>query len=340
VPQRRPRRRPLLARIITFAGLSLLLHALFLGGLAPLWPWLSEPPPVGKAHPVTLIIEVPEVEELEEPEEQLEYDGQIVETPEPEQEERPLDSEYLAEHDNTVEEETRVEEFRINPEVLADMYSTEDQIQFEDLMDLNIMEPSTGAQVGNDRFDPDRDGSLASLPSPFTLSNKDGLQKPVPAATTSAQLAGAPQNDLLDEKLGRSVNLNTREFLGATYWNLIKRLVNFYWNQNLDNLPRSVPYSKPSYTTRVAFTLTGDGALESIQVVDESGLPPLDNALIEAFRMAGPFPNPPEQLIAKDGRVYGPNSAYTVSIGQARVPYVGVDPRQGVQFPGILKAPR
>lgn len=319
----------------------MVLHVLLLGVLGPLWPWLASAPPRGDARPVTLLIEVPEPEEeLEELLEEPEVTGQIVETPPPEEEERPDEADYLAEHDNKVEQETRVEEVRINPEVVADSYSEEDQIQFEDLMDLNVTDPSTGAQVGNDKFDPDRDGALAALPSPFTLSNKDGLQRPVPAATTSADLAGAPQNDLLDEELGTSVNLNTKEYLGATYWNLIKRMVNFYWNQNLDNLPRSVRYVKSSYTTQVVFTLTGDGALESIEIVEESGLPPLDDALVQAFRMAGPFPNPPEQLIAPDGRVYGPLSSFTVSVGQARVPYVGVDPRSGVQFPGILKAPR
>ena len=35
----------------------------------------------------------------------------------------------------------------------------------EDLVDVNAEQESTGATTGNNRFDPDRDGTLASLPS-------------------------------------------------------------------------------------------------------------------------------------------------------------------------------
>jgi len=338
----RERRRSPLATVVTFVGVSAVLHVLLLGGLQPLWPHLQADPASVDAVPVRLIVEQPE--EPEEPEPpappEPELDGQLVDTPPPEDQERPEDSDYLAEHDRTVPEETRTKRFRINPEVLSPEYSEDDKLQFEDLMDLNVTEPSTGAQVGNDRFDPDRDGRLAALPSPYTLTNREGMQKPVPASTSSQSLAGAPNNDLLDEKIGTAVNLNTRKLIGATYLNRIRRLVNFYWKQNLDNLPASIRYARPSYTTVVVAVLDGNGALESLDVTIESGSDPLDNAVVQAFRIAGPFPNPPEQLVAKDGRVYLPDMSWTVELGQARAPYMGVDPRAGVQFPGILKAPR
>ena len=71
-----------------------------------------------------------------------------------------------------------------------------------------------------------------------------------------------------------------------------------------------------------------------------SGNDPLDDAVVRAFRVAGPFPNPPDGLVAKDGRVYLPNMSFTVGVGQARMQYQGIDPRAGVQYPGILKSPR
>ena len=203
-----------------------------------------------------------------------------------------------------------------------------------------MSKPSTGAKVGNDRFDPDRDGTLASLPPPWAFTNKDGLQDPVPAAHMSAARSGAPQNDWLDEERANEVALNTKEYLYNGYIQRIRRLVNFYWQQNLDNLPRSVHLSRTSYSTTVLPVLDGLGALESIDVVEESGSTPLDNAVLRAFRVAGPFPNPPEGLIEDDGRVYLPNMAFMVNIGTARAQYQGIDPRAGVQFPGILKSPR
>ncbi len=60
---------------------------------------------------------------------------------------------------------------------------------------------------------------------------------------------------------------------------------------------------------------------------------------MDAFRIAGPFPNPPPELIDIDGRIYLTNMQFTVELGRARAVYEGVDPRAGVRFPGLLNAP-
>jgi len=86
--------------------------------------------------------------------------------------------------------------------------------------------------------------------------------------------------------------------------------------------------------------LTANGALEHIEVITGSGSEELDDAVIRAFRLASPFPNPPKGLIAKDGRVYLPDMDFTVQFRIGRAQYQGIDPRAGVQYPGILKSPR
>ena len=107
------------------------------------------------------------------------------------------------------------------------------------MADLNATDPSTGATVGNNRFDPDEDGALAALPSKFKVTNKEGLQRPVPSSHSSASLAGAPNNDLLDLEAARKLALNTQKIQFAGYLNRIRRLVNFYWSQNVKNMPNS-----------------------------------------------------------------------------------------------------
>jgi TonB family protein len=273
-------------------------------------------------------------------EEEPEFKGQIVDIAPPEDEVTPEEADYLAAQDQAVEEETKTERYRINPEVLADSYSRDDQLQFEDIVDMNITEPSTGAQVGNDRFDPSEDGRLSALPSPYTLTNKDGMQRPVPSSSTESRRAGAPNNDLLNEEISDRTRLNAKEYLFHGYMMRIRRLVNFYWNQNIQNMPRSEPLTKPSYTTVLNVVLDSNGALESIEILSESGSDVVDNCIIDAFRIAGPFPNPPEQLISRDGRVYLPEFSFELNLGQARAPFIGVDPRQDVRFPGILKTNR
>jgi len=279
--------------------------------------------------------------EVEEPEpERVDPQGQLVELPEPEVSEEPEEAEYLAEQDVTVDKETRTDEFDVNPEVLAPTYSEEQKMEQEQAQDVNVDKPSTGAQVGNERFDPARDGALRNLPSPWRFTNRDGLQDPVPASHASTDIRGAPQNDLLDEEAGEAVALNAKEYLYAGYLNRIRRLVNFYWEQNLDNLPRGTPFAKTAYRTDVGVVLTSVGGLDRIEVTKDSGSELMDMAVVKAFELAGPFPNPPDGLIEKDGRVYLPDMSFTVRLGTARLNFDGVDPRAGVQFPGLMKSPR
>lgn len=320
---------------------ALVLDGAVVVGLAGLLSQMVDDAERGRPRPVRLVlVDPPEEKELELEEPEPELEGQLVEVAPPEVEEVPEESDYLAEHDQVVEEETRTEKVTVNPDLLARQYSEEQQLETEDLLDLNVEEPSTGAKVGNDRFDPDRDGTLANLPSPFAMTNKDGLQKPTVASHADARLAGAPQNDLLDERASDQVALNTKKYLYAGYIQRIRRVVNFYWNQNLDNLPSSVRFSKNQYHTVVNVVLDGEGGLELVEVTTESGSEPLDEAVVSAFKLGSPFPHPPEGLVEKDGRVYLPDFGFDVKLGMAGNRYQGIDPRAGVQFPGILKSPR
>lgn len=325
-----------------FLLLSLLGNAVVLTTLTLTSAYLVPPRPDTPRRAVSLVILDPK-EAGEEPEDEQkpeEYEGQIVEIAPPRVEEIPEDSDYLSEYDQTVEEETRTEQFVVNPEVLAAAYSKEQQAEQEDLVDLNVEEDSTGATIGNQRFDPNTDGALASLPSPWEKTNREGPLDPVRSSQTTAMLSGAPQNDLLNEKRGETVSLNTTQYPFAGYIDRIRRQVNYWWQQNLDNLPSSVRLSRPRYTTEVEVILNADGALDLIAVTDGAGVDELDDAVVRAFRVAGPFENPPEGLISKDGRVYLPEFDFTVQLSAAKMQYQGIDPRAGVQFPGILKSPR
>lgn len=326
---------------VSFLLLSLAAHVAILGTVKVALPWLV---PKGPSHgpPLTLVIYQPEPPpEAEPPEpERPEWKGQIVEVAPPVVEEDPIEADYLAEYANDVEEETRTERFEVNPEVLAREWSRDHEAEQHDVEDLNVEKPSTGATVGNHRFDPNVDGTLAAVPSPWKATNKAGTADPIPSSQRSATLAGAPQNDLLDEVIGKAVDLDTTRYPYAGYIDRIRRQVNYWWQQNLDNLPSSVRLAKSRYTTAVEVVLNADGALEHIEVAGESGSPELDDCVVRAFRLAAPFDNPPAGLVEKDGRVYLPEFHFTVQLQAAQMHYQGIDPRAGVQFPGILKSPR
>ena len=261
--------------------------------------------------------------------------GQIVELPKPLVEERPKEADYLAEQAHTVEKETRSEKFTMNPEVIAEEYSEEKQLQFEEAIDVNATEASSGAKTGNHRFKPNRDGALFSLPSQYSFTNKDGLDKPTLASSTSENLSGAPSNDRLLEERSNRTQLNAHAYKYASYMNQIRRLVNFFWQQNLDNL--SGPLHKNRYETVVSVEISENGELLSIEILAESGNTNVDQCVTKAFKAAGPFPAPPE-LLVKNGTVILPDFGFELQVGGGENPYKGVDPRAGVRFPGILKA--
>lgn len=362
MPARRPRRIPW-GRLSVAMVLSLLVNAGFVelgrryaAGWALLGQYtpavkvtvLSADPLSGDEIPTTSMdapVKVeprPEekVEELEPPEKKELPDGQIVDVPAPLEEKVPTHADYLAEHNNAVPEETRTRDFKINPEILANRYSDESRMELRDSADVAASQYSTGARAGGtDAAEKGTGAPRSAIPSQYAFTNKEGLAAPVAASSSRQAIAGAPQNDLLDEKLGREVSLNTREFIGAAYLNRIRRQVNYYWRQCLDNTD-GMRLTKNQYDTWVDVVLTGEGALDRIEVTRESGLDPLDNCVVQAFRIAGPFPNPPEALIQRDGRIYLPDIDFAVSVGVAEMQFEGIDPRGNVQFPGILNAPR
>jgi len=316
---------------------SVLLHVGLVGVVEGLYPGFSKES-AEQSKTVTMRIELPDPE-LDALDKEPDVDGQIVDIAPTENPERPEESDYLAEHDQVAPEETRTEQYRINPEILHHEYSTDDKLELEDLANVDAVEPSTGATVGNDRFDPDEHGAIAALPDSFRVTNKDGLQRPVPTSNASAAYAGAPNNDLLDLPAARRLALNTQKIQFAGYLNRIRRLVNFYWNQNIKNMPMSVraQLRRPAYHTIVFAVLHDSGALESIEVTKTSGSSHMDRAVEKAFQIAGPFPAPPADLIAKDGRVYLPDFEFTVNLTGPTGAHRALDARAGVQFPGILK---
>lgn len=274
-----------------------------------------------------------------EPEEKIKEDhdkGQIVELAEPEIEIEPIEADYLAEKSHRVDKETASKNYTVNPEVIAPEYSEESQIQYEDAIDVDATENSTGAQVGNQRNKPNDNGKLFSNPSPFAKTNKKGLNKPTLASSTIQSLTGAPSNDLLNEEKSNRTELNAHAYKYASYMNQIRRLVNFFWQQEIDNLQE--PLVQEQYHTVVSVEITATGDLKSIIVTTSSNSSAVDRCVTKAFQNAAPFPEPPV-LLVENGSVQLPDFGFTLNVSGGQMQYGGIDPRAGVRFPGILKAP-
>ncbi len=120
----------------------------------------------------------------------------------------------------------------------------------------------------------------------------------------------AANNDHLDKvKEGNQTLLNTREFIYYGYYHRIRQKLEQSWNSEL----RSVLLgyfrqgkklaNEQKYVTRLVVVLNKNGKITTVQILENSGASELDDAAIEAFNRAGPFPNPPSGLIESDGKI-------------------------------------
>ncbi|HWU43288.1 MAG TPA: TonB family protein [Bdellovibrio sp.] len=118
-------------------------------------------------------------------------------------------------------------------------------------------------------------------------------------------------NDYIkDVDQGLETMLNTREFKYYSYYNRIRRQLAQHWEgrvrEKLSKMfkeGRSPASSGQDRVTKLMIVLNDKGTLVRVQVLLDSGVRDLDDAAVEAFRAAAPFPNPPKGIIEGDGTV-------------------------------------
>ena len=103
--------------------------------------------------------------------------------------------------------------------------------------------------------------------------------------------------------------LSTREFVYYTYYARIRRQLNQFWGPKvrekltaLYKQGRQIASSEDK-VTRCLITLDKTGNLTRVQIIGISGVRELDEAAVEAFKLAAPFPNPPNGIVDEDGSI-------------------------------------
>lgn len=115
---------------------------------------------------------------------------------------------------------------------------------------------------------------------------------------------------LKDVDQGVETLVNAREFKYYSYYNRIRRQLAQHWEgrvrEKLTKMfkeGRSPASTGEDRITKLMITLNDQGTLVRVQVMSDSGIHDLDDAAVEAFRAAAPFPNPPKGIVDSDGTV-------------------------------------
>jgi protein TonB len=114
---------------------------------------------------------------------------------------------------------------------------------------------------------------------------------------------------LKDVERGAETLLSTREFVYYSFYARIRRQLNQHWGGKVREKiakilkeGRSIA-SSDDKVTRLMITLNRKGQLVKVQVLSDSGVRDLDDAAVEAFQEAAPFPNPPAGIVESDGTI-------------------------------------
>ncbi len=111
-------------------------------------------------------------------------------------------------------------------------------------------------------------------------------------------------NDYIEHvALGDFTQLNTVEYKYYGFFARIRGKLEQFWGRTLrekaDAIHKSgrTIASADQYTTALSITLNAQGEIVGVKVKSSSGVRELDDAAIESFNQAGPFPNPPTGLL-------------------------------------------
>lgn len=117
-------------------------------------------------------------------------------------------------------------------------------------------------------------------------------------------------NDYLEKlPLGDFTKLNTQEYEFYGFYNRIREKLEQFWGVNIqeqaDKLYKQgrTLASDSNLITGLTIQLNGKGEIVEIQIKSTSGMKEMDDAAIEAFNQAGPFPNPPKGMVRNDRAV-------------------------------------
>ncbi len=153
-------------------------------------------------------------------------------------------------------------------------------------------------------------GMAAPTKAPDTYQPARQARRQV-AGTKNGDLSGkgiAANNDFVEDmELGDITQMNTVEYKYFGFYERIRGKLEQYWGNSLREKAKAYMQSgrrlpaNENLITALTIFLNEQGDITKVLLNGSSGLKLLDDAAIESFNKAGPFPNPPKGML-KDGQ--------------------------------------
>jgi len=205
--------------------------------------------------------------------------------------ERPEETYFLSAHDQKVAKQTQA-------------------VNHGEFQNLKSKNTKAGKPVEGKKSAPKLDQLLAAY-DPMAAGMKKQEAKTMQEAEAAQKGGETSQtvDHLKNIDQGIETLLNTREFKYYTYYNRIRKQLSQYWEPKVKEKVSTMYQqgrriaSAQDRITKLLIVLDASGTLVNVQVLSDSGVRDLDDAAVESFRAAAPFPNPPKGIIETDGTV-------------------------------------
>ena len=111
-------------------------------------------------------------------------------------------------------------------------------------------------------------------------------------------------NDFIETvPLGDFTHLNTTEFKYYGFYHRIRQKLEQFWGNSIREKAKAIYTSgrrlpaSENLITSITVDINQQGEIVNVKVVGASGIKELDDAAVESFNKAGPFPNPPSGMV-------------------------------------------
>lgn len=157
-------------------------------------------------------------------------------------------------------------------------------------------------------------GGVSGAPHPLEVAAQDYTKKKKGPFKGDGQgnhpnrTVSSTNDHVEDVPLGDMTHLNTAEYKYYGFYHRIRQKLEQYWGRSIQEKAELIAKagrrvaSTEEFVTALEITLNHLGEIIAIRLIDTSGVKELDDAAVESFNEAGPFPNPPQGLV-KNGRV-------------------------------------
>lgn len=215
------------------------------------------------------------------------FKKQIVQSEDSATQEKPVDSAYQSDKDRKFDRQTVASNTGIFNKAAKGISKKETLTVEEKEKRLKELSKLAGAMMA---------AEVAKKPS---NAEKMGVEN----GDLNSKGISATNDYVQDVALGDFTQLNTVEYRFYGFFHRIRQKLEQHWGNSLREKSealfrsgRRMPASQDLITS-LQVTLNEKGEIVAVKILGASGVKELDDAAIESFNQAGPFPNPPKDLL-------------------------------------------